>query len=387
MSESGFRVKIHRGIAEIDKDRWNAIVDKNRMLCAHEYAEALERSGISEGGCYYPVVYDGDEIVAHACVYLITTEVDLFAQGIIKKIITLIRRKWNNFFILRILECGSPISVGTTVSFKDGINRPEALRILCRSIEDLAKELGVNFILFRDFYNEELKFYAPLKERGYMTIHNLPKAEIKIRWKSFDEYLNSMRSEYRCKIIKNIDKCAKENVSFQVINNFLDKTQELKRLYDNVYNQAKEIKRERLNESFFQNMNKYLGEKIALISATKDGRLIGYMLLLFSGKTLISKFPGLDYALNKKCGTYFNLFYKTIEIAIETGMNDIDMGITTLDPKKDMGSRIVALNMYMKHSNRILNKVIPLLFDMIAPPDTTGSRNVFKEQHDSIPQA
>jgi len=54
------------------------------------------------------------------------------------------------------------------------------------------------------------------------------------------------------------------------------------------------------------------------------------------------------------------------------------MGITTLDPKKDMGSQIVNLNMYMKHSNPLLNRLLPVLFDMITPPDTTGPRNVFK---------
>ena len=305
---------------------------------------------------------------------------DLFARGVIKKIVLLIRRRWKNFFILRSLECGPPISAGNIISFKDGVDCAEALRVLCQGIESLAKELGIKFILFHDFYDEEMKFYDLLKERGYMIIHNLPKAEIKIKWKSFDEYLNSMRSNYRCKIIKNMAKCGKADVSIQVIKNFSDYTSELKRLYDNVYDQAKEIKRERLSESFFQNFDKYLGKEAVMISVMKDNRLIGYMLLLFSGKTLIAKFPGLDYTYNKECCVYFNLFYKAIELAIETEMDDIDMGITTLDPKKDMGSGIATLNMYMRHSNPSLNKIIPILFDMITPPDTTGPRNVFKEK-------
>jgi predicted N-acyltransferase len=375
--KTGIRVKTYRSIAEVNEGEWDAIVGKDRILCTHKYIEALEKSGVNEGRCYYPVVYDGDEIIAHASVYFISTELDLCAQGAIKKIINLVRRKWKNFFILRSLECGPPISVGNAISFKDGVNRAETFRLVCHEIESLAKGLGINFILFRDFYNEEMEFYDLLKERGYMKIHNLPKAEIKIRWKTFDEYLNSMRSNYRYKIVKRIDKCAKANISIRVVKNFSDNTPELKRLYDNVYNHAKEIKRERLTESFFQNINKYLGEKAVIISAMKDDRLIGYMLLLFSGKTLISKFPGLDYDCNQECCIYFNLFYKTIELAIETGMDDVDMGITTLDPKKDMGSSIVTLNMYMRHSNPLLNKIIPRLFGMITPQDTEP-RNVFK---------
>ena len=376
------RVKIYRSITEVNEGAWDAIVAKDQILCTHKYVETLEKSGINEGNCYYPVVYNGDEIIAHACVYFMTTEMDVFARGVIRKMICLVRRKWKNFFILRSLESGPPIALGKALSFKDGVDRAKTLEVLCHGIEGLAKELGVNFLLFRDFYNDEVEFYDLLKERGYMKIHNLPKAELKIKWKSFDEYLNSMRSNYRCKIVKSVNKCAKANVSIRVVKDFSRHyTHELKRLYDNVYDQAKEVKRERLNEAFFQNIDKYLGEKAVMLSAVKDDRLIGYMLLLFSGKTLISVFPGLDYDYNKEYSIYFNLFYKTIELAIETGMDEIDMGITTLDPKKDMGSDIVTLNMYMRHSNPFLNKVIPILFDMITPPDTTGPRNVFKENY------
>jgi predicted N-acyltransferase len=132
-------------------------------------------------------------------------------------------------------------------------------------------------------------------------------------------------------------------------------------------------------ETFFQNLDKYLGEKAVILAATKDDKLIGFMLTLFNDKELISALIGLDYDYNRDYCTYFNLFYKTIELAIEKGMDKIDMGITTLDPKKDMGSSIVALNMYMKHSNPLLNNIISVLFDMVTPPDTTGPRNVFKE--------
>lgn len=374
----GLNVKIYRSISEISEGAWDSIVDKNRILCSYKYIETLEKSGLNQNNCYYPVVYDGGEIIAHTCAYLTTTEVDLFAQGAIKKITGLIRKRWKSFFTLRILDCGTPIAVGNIVSFREGINRADTLRALCGGVENLAKELGIKFILFRDFSDEDMKFYDILKMRGYTTIHNLPQAEIKIRWKNFDEYLNSMRSNYRCKIVKTMGKAARANISFHVTKNFSDNSSELKRLYDNVYNQAKEVKREQLPESFFHNINKYLGEKTAVISAVKDDKLIGYMLLLFSGKTLITKFPGIDYNYNREYGTYFNLFYKSIELAIEEGMADVDMGITTLNPKRDMGSDIVALNMYMKHSNPLLNKIVSVLFDMITPPDTSEPRDVFK---------
>ncbi|MBU4377153.1 MAG: GNAT family N-acetyltransferase [Candidatus Omnitrophica bacterium] len=375
--KTGIRVKIYRSITEVSESAWGAVAGEGRILCAHKFIEALEKSGFGGDRCYYPVVYDGNEIIAHTSAYFMNTEMDLCAQGAVKDIIDTVRGNWKNFFILRSLECGPPISTGNTISFKNGVKRADVFELLCDSIEGLAKSLGISFILFRDFYNDEVKFYDILKERGYMKLHNLPTAELKIRWKSFGEYLDSMHSNYRRKIVKRIDKCAKAGISLRATKNFSDNTRELKRLYDNVYDHAKEIKRERLSESLFQNINKYLGEKAVMIQALKDERLIGYLVLLFSGKTLISKFPGLDYDYTKECHTYFNLFYKAIELAIETGMDYFDMGITTLIPKKDMGASIVPLNMYMKHSNPFFNKVIPTLFNRMTPQDTKP-RNVFK---------
>ena len=376
------RIKIYRSISEIDESRWDAIVGKDRILCSYKYIEIMEKAGINKDRCYYPVVYDGDQIVAHTSVYLMTAGLDLFAQGLLKKIIHFIRRGLKSFFILRYFECGPPAEVGSLVSLKDGADKVKIMRVLCDGIEGLGKKLGVKFFVFRDFYDEEKEFHDIFTRYGYTKTHNLPKAELKITWKSFNNYLNSMRSNYRCKIVKSMKKCADANVSIQVLREFSSYSHELKELYDNVSSRAKEIKREPFAEAFFQNINNYLKDKSILLLAVKDSKPIGFALLLVNDKTFLVTLIGLDYAQHQQSYTYFNLFYKTIELAIENGMDKIDMGITTLDPKRDMGSGILALNMYMKHSNPILNKIIPLLFDTITPPDTTAPRNVFKEAVD-----
>lgn len=374
-------VKIYRSIAEVNEGAWDAIVNKNGIICSHRYIELLEKSGISEGRCYYPVLYNGDEIIAHTCAYLANTEIDIFARGAIKKTVELIRGLWKGFFTLRYLECGSPTAFGNPVSFKDGVDRAEAMRFLCNSIEGLAKELGVRLIVFRDFYDAETELRDIFKRSGYMNIHNLPKAEIKVRWKSFDEYLGSMRSGYRCKIIKNMKKGAGVDTAVHELKDFSRLYgHDLKRLHDNTSNRAKEAKREPLTEAFFQNLDRYLEGKAVVVLSLKGSKPIGFMMLLLNDKELVSSVIGMDYDHNEEYCIYFNLFYKTVEFGIKNGMERIGMGITTLEPKKDMGSSIINLNMYMKHFNPFLNKVIPILFDMITPPDTTGPRNVFKEK-------
>lgn len=372
-------IRIYKSITEINEAEWDAIVGKNKIFCTHGFALAVEKSGTNEGKCYYPVIYDGGKIAAHASVYFFRTELDLFARGALKKLINVMRKAWKNLFVLESLECGSPAALGNTISIRDGADRVRTMRMLSRGIEDLAKELGVKFILFRDFYDKETEFHGIFKNLGYAKIHNLPKAEMKIRWKSFDEYLDSMRSNYRRKIVKRMDKCAGADISLEVLKDFSEHAPELKRLYDNVYHGAKEYRREHMPESFFRHVDKYLGEKSVMIIARKNGRIIGSSLLLLNDRMLISLFMGLDYDYNEEYFIYFNLFYRAIRLAIEEGMEEMELGITTLDPKMDMGSDVVALNMYMKHFNPVFHRAIPVLFDMVTAPGTTIPRNVFKE--------
>lgn len=377
---NNIRVKIYRSITDVDETKWDAIVAKDSIICAHKYIELVEKAEINKGKCYYPVVYDGDEIIAHTSVYLMSTEIDIFARGIIKKSINMIRRTWRDFFTLCYFECGSPSTAGNPISIKDGVDRAQTLQILCHEIEKLAKEHGIKLTVLRDFYDGETAFHNIIGGLGYKKIHNLPKAELKVRWKNFDEYLNSMRSSYRSKIVKNIKQCSGVDISIREPKDVSARyAHEMKRLHDNVSIRAKEVKREPLGTSFFQNLDKYLGERSAVALATKDEKVIGFMLLLLNDKELVSSVIGLDYDYNEKYSIYFNLFYKTIEFGLKKGVNKIGLGFTTLEPKKALGADVINLNMFMKHSNPILNKVIPVLFDMITPPDTTGQRNVFKE--------
>lgn len=373
-------VKIYNSITEIDENEWNSIVGRDRIICTHKYLEAIEKSNINDCKYYYPVVYDEEgRIVAHTCVYSISTELDTFAQGPVKKIIKFIRRGWNNFLILRSLECGTPVAAGNTISFREGIDKEKTLGLIVKEIEGLAKKLKVSMIAFRDFFDDELSFFNEFIKYGYAKVNNLPLAKMEVRWQSFDEYLKSMRSNYRTKIIKRMKRCNSENISMHVVKDFSQYADEMENLWLNVNRNAKEYSREKLTSGFFKSIDQHLKENSSVILAKKDDTLVGFASLLSNyNKTLVSMYFGLNYNYNKEYNLYFNLLYKIIELGIENKMKDIDLGITTLIPKKDVGADVITMNIYMKHLNPLLNRIVPRVFKMVTPQDNTGIRRVFK---------
>ena len=70
--------------------------------------------------------------------------------------------------------------------------------------------------------------------------------------------------------------------------------------------------------------------------------------------------------------------YQIIDFAIQKRFLDVNLGITTIIPKLDVGAVVLPLHMYMKHMNPVLNRIVPSLFRAITPQGDIAHRSVFK---------
>jgi predicted N-acyltransferase len=371
--------RIYTSISHLPAGKWDSIAGP-QVACSHAYLSLLEKSGLNPGRSYYVTVENEDKVLAHTCAYLMSAGLDVFARGPLKKLILLLRRAWKDFLIIKYLECGSPVTTANPVSVRPGVDTARVLGCLCGAVEELAAKLGVKVVLLRDFCDDETGFGGVFAGRGYGKIHNLPKAELEVRWKSFDAYLDAMRSNYRRKIVKRIEKCAEAvHVTVRPLRELPDGCwQELARLYENILRNTKEVSRAGLPAAFFRDMASYLGDRAAIVIAQKSTRIVGFMLLLKCGEELSASSMGLDYEHSEEHFIYFNLFYAAIRYGIEQGFRKVCLSITTLDPKRDMGARITGLNMFLRHRNGVFTRVLDTLFDMITAPDTSIPRDVFK---------
>jgi predicted N-acyltransferase len=348
------RVALLKSIREMEPDVWNSIVGHDKLICRHEYLQAIEQSQINDCRYFYPVLRDDDgTLIAHTCFYFISTELDSFARGLTKKAITAIRRIFPSFLILRSVECGTPVALGSTVSVREGYDGKVVLKSFAAEAERLAKELGVNVILFRDFFDSDLAGSDVLLTAGYRRVFNLPAVRLRVRWSSFQAYLEDLRSSYRYTIRSRMKAFNKAGYSFRLIRDYRDFAGDLARLWRNTYDHATEYKREVLEEPFFRQIQENLGGRSSVLLVEKSGVPVAFSILLDDDDTLISMSSGLDYSCGKDSFLYFNLFYKTIELAIAGKKKEIDLGITTLGPKVEIGGDVVPLTMYMKCTNRV----------------------------------
>ncbi len=371
-------VSTYRRLGALEPTEWDGVDQGMRLAARHKFLAAVEASRINDCRYYYPVVRQKGNPVAHASIYQISTEIDMFGGPGLRAMVRSVRRIRKKFMIMRTVECGCPVALGNTIVFRPGSDRSSVLELILRAVERIAAEEGVDAIVFRDFDDDEVPFYERvMRSWGYHKIHNLPSAHLRIRWETFDDYLRAMRSQYRYKIRARMQRFGESGARMFVMDDFSDRAVEMARLWRNVYDQAKEYQREVIGPDFFVNVGRIRGTSALMVEI--NGRLVAFSLLIDDGETLEQLYCGLDYEINRSAAVYFNMLYKIVKMAIDRGYRKVDFGITTLIPKLDVGAEAVPLYMFMKHRQRVWNWIAPRIFDMMTSIPTERSRRVFKD--------
>ena len=315
---SSMDVQVYEDIAAVPEARWNEVVEHGQVFRSHAYLRAVQNSHINDCAYYYPVIRDGDEILAHACVYSISTELDVFARGFLKGLVRRMRQPFPGFMMLRTLECGSPVAPGSSISVREGVSRAKVLRELLKAIHVVAAQQNIQTTLIRDFHEEDMDSSEDVfMAEGYQLVQNLPFCSMSVKWTSMQDYVASLRSSYRRKMKKREQKFSDKGGVLTVLRDFGASLEEITGLYENVFTSAREYKRERLTYEFFQEINKALGERSFVITATVGETIVGFCLLVEGSSTLYWLYCGLDYVLSIETGAYFAMLYEIIRCGIK----------------------------------------------------------------------
>ena len=188
-----------------------------------------------------------------------------------------------------------------------------------------------------------------------------------------------MRSPYRYRLRRRQAAFRDRGGEIVIWRSFSEHAELLAELWMNTFDQATEYKREVLTPAYFRELDRRLGDDCFLIVATLKREPVGFCLMLHDGPLLSWVFSGLDYSRNREAFTYFNMIYAVLEYAIDHAYDAVDLGITTLVPKMDVGGVVTTQYMYMKHMNSPLGRFTPMVFDWMTPQPKASKRNVFKE--------
>ena len=315
--------------------------DKNAVdyFQSREFLNHTEKYNPSEQRYY--VLTSDDTFMAGVVLYSLKLDLLTYIPGSLK---------------IRMNITGIPCSV----SASGFVGNVEMLPDILERLESYEK--GLHLILNLD-NNPGIKGVAKGRTLPSVTMENV--------FSSFDDYLISIKSSYRRRY-------SRINRNFS---NIRIETGPCSDFTDEMYHQYLEVlkrskgKLETLEPAFF----KYLPSCFRLTHFYNNKDLLGWHITIQDKSKFYFFLGGIDYDLNKKYSTYFNILFDVLKQGIESGAKIIDFGQTAEIPKMRLGGKLVVKYMLAKHSNLILEKLLIAGKSMLEYTSRFPTTNVIKD--------
>ena len=346
--------KIFDSVSDVEQSDWDSIVEPGNLLKSHAYLSAVEASEIEHVRYYFPVIQDrSGKTLAHACVYVIDTDLSQLLPHRLSQLAKLIRKVWQRFLIFKVTDCAIPLSTGNSISTTREFDKRLLISHLVDAVEAISRNERCRLLVIRDFLEGELAEFDALLTKGYKLVSNMPVARIHVRWKSYEEYLASMRARYRTDIKRRLRRARSAGQDARRLVRFGESADLWASQAQSVQERTKGFRREVLTPQYYASMDRLLGDRSVLVIADRGGMAVAHGMLLQDKVTTTATYFGRNPGPAQH--EWFQLVNEVIRLGIENRSKYINLGLGSYDAKMNVGAQIEPLFVYSKSSIRTIN--------------------------------
>lgn len=381
-------------IHEIPEALWDSLcLGGEQPYHAHRLIRAVEDARVANSRFWPLIFYDGERPVASAVISAFTVSLDLFLGRTLQKLAALVRNRFPSFLQIDVLFCGLPLSLAQcNLVISRFAPAQRVLELLAAEMETIAREAGLRFLCVKEFKASELSKVQGLEPLGFFCGHSIPNMMLQLSWRSFDDYLGSLRHPYRRHILRSLAKIGMQRPQVHAFSPNMDSDPHLRlvlggpelispgcffQLYRNVMARAK-TRLETLNQEFFERLWLELGDDLRILAAIGGGKVLGAALLLKTETTLHFMLVGLPEPRESPHDIYFNLVYAICDQAMRQGCRQLNLGQTAYWKKQQIGGEPEDVFLFFKAANPVLHAVLRALRRILFPRVQLKSVRVFK---------
>ena len=249
------------------------------------------------------------------------------------------------------------------------VERAANAQVLACAIETHAHELGARLIVLKEFPDSYRVMLACFERNGFTRIPSMPLTRLNIAYRSFDEYmLSALNSATRSKLRRKFKAtaCDKVPIELQVSNEIKPVIDEVYPLYLNVYQRSK-LRFEKLTKDYFCRLGQIMPERVRYFVWRRNGKAVAFGECIVHGDTMYAEYLGLDYSVALQLHLYHYVFRDLVTWGMKNGYRWLQSSGLNYDPKLHLRYRLKPVDLYVKHTSFIINKVLRRLLPLLEP--------------------
>jgi len=201
--------------------------------------------------------------------------------------------------------------------------------------------------------------------------------EVPAKWKGLDDYLSALKSKYRIRANKALEKSAKlERIELDAEEIRMIEPQ-LHALYQKVVGDVG-FNLFILAPDYFSTIKRSLGDKFKLWIYRDKGELISFFTVIEDGDILDAHFLGYDPKVNEQYKLYMTMLLRIIEQATEKGFHRLQLSRTATEIKSSVGAEGIPMWAYLRLRNRFFNTMLPRVYSFFKPDLSWEPRHPFR---------
>jgi predicted N-acyltransferase len=369
------RPHVADGLCSLEAEEWDALVQPGRGPLRRAQLLAWEECELDELRSR-PLVLRAatGELVAAAPGYVYDLDAAAVQESWIARMLQAARSFAPRLLTMRVLELGCAVPLTPPFLTSPCVDPLAAAEALLDAALREADEEEADMVIVQDFPDDG-QWQELFLERGFSRIPMYPTTVVGIEWSSFDDYLGAMRSSYRRRARTVLERSA--HLTPELVEDFAPLAGDLARLWRHVFDRATEYRRELLTPAYFTAAAADPAARVLLLRRP-DGSIASFATLYDDPPVLRFLSCGFEAEAGRREAAYFRLLYEIVRVGIDERFERVDLGMTTAEPKFDVGGRPVGVASWIRHRNRLLHRSFAALGAGLFAPQAPEPRNVFK---------
>jgi predicted N-acyltransferase len=277
-----------------------------------------------------------------------------------------VRARFPRFLTMRLLMVGNAAGEGHLSGANESDERFVA-DALAQILPIFARQAKASLIVFKDFPAHNRDMLATLTRNDFTRIPSMPMTELALEYRDFDHYVTTLGASTRKDLRRKFRRIAEaEPITVEVVTDLTPYVDEVYPFYLQVHERSP-MKFERLTPEYLSELGRRMPDRVRFFIWRQNGKAIAFSVALVHDGTIYDDYLGLDYRVALDLHLYFYTLRDILSWALGQGLKRYRSSPLNYQPKLHLGCELYPLDLYVRHTNPIVNKIFPPILKLLEP--------------------